>query len=199
MANENIKIEENFLNQGEFHTLQSFMTGGEFPWLFRNKYYAEPTRAEQVSSSATVYNIPDNLRYAGEEQPNDSDFCFVHEFYEGHVPKSPAMQHLDCILKKLLPVAIVKIRANLLTRLPTLVENPFHVDMDDLSEEKQKQWKTSIFYVNTNNGYTLFEDGTKVESVANRMLTFPTNMKHTGTSCTDSQTRIVINFNYYTL
>ena len=112
MANENIKIEENFLNQGEFHTLQSFMTGGEFPWLFRNKYYAEPTRAEQVSSSATVYNIPDNLRYAGEEQPNDSDFCFVHEFYEGHVPKSPAMQHLDCILKKLLPVAIVKIRAN---------------------------------------------------------------------------------------
>ena len=71
--------------------------------------------------------------------------------------------------------------------------------MDDLSEEKQKQWKTSIFYVNTNNGYTLFEDGTKVESVANRMLTFPTNMKHTGTSCTDSQTRIVINFNYYTL
>ena len=63
--------------------------------------------------------------------------------------------------------------------------------------EKLKQWTTSIFYVNTNNGYTKFEDGTKVESVANRMLTFPANMKHIGTSCTDEQTRVVINFNYF--
>ena len=43
---------------------------------------------------------------------------------------------------------------------------------------------------------TIFEDGKKVESVANRMLTFPANMKHTGTSCTDEKTRVVINFNY---
>ena len=66
-----------------------------------------------------------------------------------------------------------------------------------LSEEKLKQSSTSIFYVNTNNGYTKFEDGTKVESVANRMVTFPSNMKHTGTSCTDERIRVVINFNYF--
>ena len=47
-----------------------------------------------------------------------------------------------------------------------------------------------------NNGYSEFEDGTKVESVANRMVTFPANVKHTGTSCTDEKTRVVINFNY---
>ena len=51
--------------------------------------------------------------------------------------------------------------------------------------------------MNTNNGYTIFEDGTKVESVANRMITFPANLKHTGTSCTDQQVRIVINFDYF--
>ena len=79
-----------------------------------------------------------------------------------------------------------------------IIENLFHVDnIVDLSEEKLKQLTTSIFYINTNNGYTIFEDGTKVESVANRLLTFPTNMKHTGTSCTDEKTRIVINFNYF--
>jgi hypothetical protein len=50
--------------------------------------------------------------------------------------------------------------------------------------------------VNTNNGYTKFEDGTKVECVANRLLTFPTNIKHCGASCTDEKTRVVINFNY---
>ena len=67
----------------------------------------------------------------------------------------------------------------------------------NMSEEKLKQWTTSIFYVNTNNGYTEFEDGTKIESVANRMVTFPTNLKHRGTSCTDEKIRVVINFNYF--
>jgi len=51
--------------------------------------------------------------------------------------------------------------------------------------------------MNTNNGYTKFEDGTKIESVANRMVFFSSNMKHTGTSCTDEKIRVVINFNYF--
>ena len=89
-----------------------------------------------------------------------------------------------------------KIKANLLTRTPNIIENTFHVD-DVRPEEKLKQLTTSIFYVNTNNGYTKFEDGTKVESIANRMVTFPTNMKHKGASCTDKRTRVVINFNYF--
>ena len=57
---------------------------------------------------------------------------------------------------------------------------------------------TSILYLNTNNGYTEFEDGTKVESVANRFISFPIETKHRGTSCTDKKIRVVINFNYLT-
>jgi hypothetical protein len=41
------------------------------------------------------------------------------------------------------------------------------------------------------------EDGTIVESIANRMVTFPANMRHTGTSCTNEKRRVVINFNYF--
>ena len=63
--------------------------------------------------------------------------------------------------------------------------------------EKLKQWTTAIFYINTNNGYTEFEDGTRVESVANRIVNFPANLKHRGTRCTDQKIRIVINFNYF--
>ena len=94
-------------------------------------------------------------------------------------------------------MSLWRIKANLLIRTPNIVENTFHVDIGDFSEEKLKQWTTSILYINTNNGYTKFEDGTKVESVANRMVIFPSNMKHTGTSCTDEKRRIVINFNYF--
>ena len=100
-------------------------------------------------------------------------------------------------MEKIKAVSLWRIKANLLTRTPNIVENSFHVDMTKLPEEKLKQWTTAIFYVNTNNGYTEFEDGTKVESVANRMVTFPANLKHRGTSCTDEKTRVVINFNYF--
>ena len=68
----------------------------------------------------------------------------------------------------------------------------------DINEERviDSNPKTAIFYINTNNGYTLFEDGTKVESVENRICIFPYYMKHTGTTCTDKNQRVVININY---
>ena len=57
-------------------------------------------------------------------------------------------------------------------------------------------WYTSIFYLNTNNGYTYFEDGSKVKSIANRFVIFPCYMSHGGASCTDNDNRVVLNINY---
>ena len=54
---------------------------------------------------------------------------------------------------------------------------------------------TSILYLNTNDGYTEFEDGTKIESIENRWVSFPEDTKHRGTSCTNERVRVVINFN----
>ena len=50
--------------------------------------------------------------------------------------------------------------------------------------------------MNNCDGYTEFEDGTKVFSKENRFVTFPTKMRHTGTTCTNNHIRLVINFNY---
>ena len=165
-----MKIEDNFLKQEEFDKIQKLM--GEpspFPWFYADRIVFE----------------------------DDVDkFQFIHAFYDNHMPMSPFSNELDSIINIIQPFSIVKIRAKLLTRTPEIVETSFHVDLS-LPEEKLRQWTTSIFYVNTNDGYTKFEDGTKVESVANRMLSFPANMKHCGTSCTDERRRIVINFNYF--
>ena len=122
-------------------------------------------------------------------------FMFYHMF-QNAIPCSPYFEKITPLLVKINPISIWRIKTNLLTRTPNIVENEFHVDIHNLSEEKLKQWTTAIFYMNTNNGYTEFEDGTKVESVANRMVSFPADMKHRGTSCTDEKTRVVINFNY---
>lgn len=187
-----IKIEDNFLKQEKFDELQTLMMVKDFPWYFRYRYYTD-------IQGLTLPNTPKvdpRLRGKAKDETLDQ-FQFTHTFYDSHAPQSPHMQQVNYFFEPLQIASAWRIRANLLTRLPSIVQNPFHTDMMFLLEEKQKEWTTSIFYVNTNNGFTVFEDGTKVESVANRMLTFPANMKHTGTTCTDQQTRIVINFNYY--
>ena len=69
---------------------------------------------------------------------------------------------------------------------------PMHVDV-----EKFDGGTTAIYYVNTNDGYTEFENGERVDSVENRLVIFDATMKHTGTTSTDTKFRSVINFNYY--
>ena len=74
-------------------------------------------------------------------------------------------------------------------KTPVHDENSFHSDVDDCI--------TSIYYINSNNVYTEFEDGTKIESVENRMLVFNSNSKHRGVTSTDTLKRVLINFNYF--
>ena len=178
-----IKIEDDFVEQEKFVKLQTLMLDTELDW----HYYDGIVYGERGPDGKLSF-------------PRDEDkdkFQFVHICYIGHAPVTPLIKDLDPILEKINPVSISRIKANLLTRTSNIIENSFHVDIRGLPKEKLKQWTTSIFYVNTNNGYTEFEDGTKVESVANRMVTFPSNIKHRGTSCTDEKIRIVINFNYW--
>ena len=163
-----IEIKDNFLGQNEFNMLQNNLMGVSFPWY---------------------YNSAIDL-------PEDKDkFQFVHVFYENCIP-GPSAEVINPIITNMGPILLWRIKANLLTKTPNIVENDFHVDVFDGELKVREQLTTSIFYVNTNNGYTKFEDGSKIESVANRLLSFPSNMKHTGTSCTDEKIRIVINFNY---
>ena len=116
----------------------------------------------------------------------------VHEFWNpigGFI--SDHNQLVMPFIKRLQPSAILKIKANLQPRHDKIVEDPLHVDFSNISAT------TSIFYINTSNGYTHFEDGTKVKSVANRLVTFPTHFKHGGACCTDQVSRIVLNINYH--
>jgi len=147
------------------------------------------------------------------------EFNFIKEtladvsFYWGFIPKSisgekPQLVHLFCdsiigfttpqaqqimapLVSKLRPSAVLKAKANLQWQRDTIIEDPLHVDFIGV------QATTSILYMNTCNGYTHFEDGSKVHSVANRIVTFPTQTLHAGANCTDDISRVVINFNYH--
>ena len=180
-----MKIEDNFLDQEKFDKLQTLMWADNFAWFYVD---------------GIDYSIRDSNGVLSYPRGGDKNkFQFYHMFFHSGAQSSPFLESLNPLLKKINPMSVWRIKANLLTITPEIVENSFHTDIGNFenSPEKLKQWTTAIFYINTNNGYTKFEDGTKVESVANRMVTFPSNIKHLGTSCTDQKTRVVINFNYF--
>lgn len=163
------KIIDNFLSKEDFVKLRDHMMGPEMDWYY-NSFIAKPEN---------------KLR-------NDPyDFQFTHTFYLRCFPRSQFIHLLDPILIKINPSAIVRIKANLLPRTEKIVTHEYHLDHDHYDG------KIAIFYVNTNNGFTIFEDGTKIESVENRLCVFDGNILHTGTSCTDEKTRCVINFMFY--
>tara|TARA_R100000329_G_scaffold79314_1_gene67927 strand:+ start:8 stop:496 length:489 start_codon:yes stop_codon:yes gene_type:complete len=91
---------------------------------------------------------------------------------------------LECIKHK----KMNRIKANLLTRTDKIVEQGMHID--------QEKGTTGILYLNNTNGYTRFENGKKIISEENKYVEFDSTLKHTGSSCTDEQRRVVINFNY---
>ena len=121
---------------------------------------------------------------------NKDDFQFTYSFIvKGKINcSSDMMCILEPVLSKLKFKKINKIKANLLTRDKKIKEHGMHIDQD--------YGTTGIFYLNTCNGYTKFENDKKIKSKKNTYVEFNSTLKHTGSSCTDKQRRVVINFNY---
>jgi hypothetical protein len=121
---------------------------------------------------------------------DDNYFQFTFIFFkDGQINCDKSyFDMVEPILKKLKFKKLNKIKANLLTKDIKTTEHGMHVD--------QSEGKTGIFYVNTCNGYTKFENNKIVKSKENTYVEFNSSIKHTGSSCTDKKRRVVINFNY---
>ena len=168
-----LTITDNFLTEQKFNIYRDQLFSIDFPWHFLE---------------AVVDKDEDLTKSPG---------GFKHIIYMPFRPPSPFYGNLLPLITKCNPAAIYRINVNLLLRLPEPFYHQFHTDTEiDMEEDVASQWISSILYMNTNNGYTEFEDGTKVESVANRLVSFPSNTKHRTVTQTDEQRRIVINMVY---
>ena len=121
---------------------------------------------------------------------DDGSFNMVHMFFQPEVgSNSEHLNMWNTFMNKVEAKKCERIKANLIFKTPTIELTEYHNDYDDI--------KTAIFYINTNNGYTEFESGVRVSSVANRVCIFDSNLRHRGTTHTEGdQQRIVVNFNY---
>lgn len=128
--------------------------------------------------------------FVATDDKDEKHFQFTHTFYRNNSFSSNFSYVLQPLIQKINPTALISIKANLGPVANEIVEQGFHTD-------KTFKCRTAVYYVNTNNGYTVFEDGTKIESVGNRFVEFDSLLPHSGTTHTDTKVRCVLNLNYY--
>ena len=137
-----------------------------------------------------------------EQMGGQNDYQFTHLFYTFHSLQdarhvtSPQIDFLIPLVKKLRFIALHRIKANLEPVKRERYKSKYHYDVA-LDGEPCSFMTTGIYYVNTNDGYTEFETGDKVKSIANRFVKFPSNILHRGVSQLDTKVRCVLNLNYF--
>tara|TARA_R100000458_G_C8245539_1_gene223561 strand:- start:58 stop:546 length:489 start_codon:yes stop_codon:yes gene_type:complete len=118
------------------------------------------------------------------------EYFFTHIIFKDWRINSETFKDVLIILNKLKVKSLLRIKGNLYIKTPTIVKHDLHTDYEF-------SHKAGLLCMNTNNGYTYFKDGTKIESVENRMITFDAGEEHAGTSCSDENYRCNIIFNYF--
>lgn len=134
------------------------------------------------------WHLANQITNDKEDLPTYASFYFSHMFWSGF-DIEPASQMFAPLLKLMDCNAIMRIKANCYLSTPERIIHDSHFD-NPFS-------KGAIFYLNTNNGLTILEDKVEVESIENRLLLFDSTKMHASTTCTDTQCRINVNFNYF--
>ena len=126
----------------------------------------------------------------GRSYDDDDFYLMTHMFFQPEVGlNSEHLNMWNTYMNKVEAKKCERIKANLTFKTPTIEPALFHIDYSDM--------KTATFYINTNNGYTEFESGVRVSSVANRVCIFDSNLQHRGTTHSEGgNQRVVVNFNY---
>ena len=175
----------------DFEIIDNFLTIDQFKHVLEYTYMGRRSseliwsKAEKVFGDDSKYNLQ-----------------YVHTLYDFYIPRSPLFYALEFILQKLSVISVYGIKMNKEPLYPERYYSDFHYDFNCSTGTHEKpighsHMKTGILYLNTNDGYTEFENGKTVKSVANRFVEFPANTLHRGVSQTDTDLRYVINFNYF--
>ena len=171
-----MEIIDNFLPTEEWLLLQEQFSSDVFPWYFGRKtnhiaQMFEPELIKKEKHNWHLFNL----------------------MYSNGTPLTPEYDLVLGLINKINPRAIIRVKANLTPIADEIRTFELH---NDINDDGKGESKTSIYYINDNNGFSLFEEGLKVESVANRLVTFQENVLHCGSTSTDER-RIVLNLNYF--
>ena len=187
------EVIDNFLDEEYFDSLVKLITykgsvntNTQWPWYLTNKI----TKNHDHNLNNLFYMT--HLIYLDNEPISH----FYGEFF-------PFLEKLGSVSNTYRPIphtfatrqsgnipGLIRIKANLFPNTEILHEHEMHTDYSF-------SHNAAVFSLNTCNGYTKLEDGTKVDSVANRLLLFDASEKHCSTTTTNDIARFNININFY--
>lgn len=162
------EIHDDFLPPDHFAALEQLFMNDVLPWHYN----------ERVVSS-------------------ERQFMFVHTFMnDGRVVNDRYLAPVHAMLEPMQAVrpfiGVARIKANLYTHQGRAIDHPVHHDLPPGHPDADKFF-IAVYHVNTCNGQTVVGDKA-IESRANRLIVFD-NVAHYGTVQTDTDTRVVLNFN----
>jgi len=129
-------------------------------------------------------------KISGTEDGGRSDSVyFRHTIYDYHQPMSDIWPHVSPFLNFIKPKALIRAKVNLYLPTDEIVYHDKHVDFPF-------RHHGALYYINDNDGVTTMHDGTQVKSVANRLVLFDSSLEHFSSSCTNTNRRLTMNFNY---
>ena len=163
-----MKIIDNFLSLNEFHTIRSLVISDSFPW------YYQPWVAKADVTKDQPWN-----------------WYQTHLLMKDNRILSPHYEEIaDIFLPKFEDLrSLMRIKTNFYPHTETLREHLPHTDY-------KFEHTAAIFSVNTCDGFTRMKDGTKVDSVENRIVFFDGSQLHNSSTTTTNPLRCNINFNY---
>ena len=180
------KVIDNFLPSDVFDKIHELLL---FPTLIKNKPVPTWTYSPNVMGVKAIKEKEQEKKWGIFASTDQKLFYMVHIAYD----RTIASHFYDEIMpycKSLDIKALIRIKINMFPNTEILKEHGMHIDY-------KFPHKGALFSVNTCDGYTKLEDGTKIDSVANRMLLFEAGKPHSSTTCTNQPVRVTINFNYF--
>lgn len=172
MSSNQIQIFDNALNQQSFDNISSLIMSINFAWYYKPESTQKYAKMADLAESHYSYQ-------------------FTHMFYFDQVPMSEHfMPTMIPVLEKLNCFSLVRMSANF---MPPMQENY----IQGMHTDSPTQCRSAVLYLNTNNGKTVFESGKEIESIANRLVIFDSNLKHSGVTTTDLSGRYVLNVLFF--
>ena len=169
------QVVDNFLKDEDFGELIQLTNFGEIPY--------------NISMGVSGYESYEEVR-----QNALWNWYGTHTVYDYNQPRSSLYELTTKIFSKIsgemgLGYGLIRSKINFYPYTNIVYEHGPHKDYDFFNYG-------AVLSLNTCNGFTRLEDGTKIDSVANRMLFFDASKLHNSSTTSDAPGRFNINLNF---
>ena len=169
-----LKIIDNFLTDNDFNLLVSNTVGRNDGHQVQFRVVSNVENFGAIEENWSWYMI--NMLYSTDTPQNE----ICGKIYEMFVPKFKKLANFK---------TMIRIKMNAYPYTNVVKEHKEHIDFN-------YEHIGAVFSLNTCDGYTKFSDGTKVESVANRIVFFDASKYHQSTTTSNAKLRYNMNFNF---